>query len=108
MRGQRFIREVRDPSRRLLVLTIGVSVLFFFLLMRLWYLQIVKAEDFQNLSENNRLRLVPVAASRGTILDRNGDVLVDNLPSFSIAVIPQEVTDKEGLAEKSVQACGDE
>ncbi len=97
MKGQRFIREVRDPSRRLLILTIGVSVVFFFLLMRLWYLQIVKSEDFQNLSENNRLRLVPVAASRGTILDRNGAVLVDNLPSFSIAVIPQEVTDKEGL-----------
>jgi penicillin-binding protein 2 len=97
MKGPRFIREARDPSRRLLVLTIGVSVLFFVLLMRLWYLQIIKSEDFQNLSENNRLRLVPVAASRGTILDRNGDILVDNLPSFSIAVTPQEVTDKEGL-----------
>jgi penicillin-binding protein 2 len=97
MKGPRFIREARDPSRRLLVLTIGVSVLFFVLLMRLWYLQIIKSEDFQNLSENNRLRLVPVAASRGTILDRNGAVLVDNSPSFSVAVIPQEVTDKEAL-----------
>jgi penicillin-binding protein 2 len=97
MKNQRFIREVRDPSRRLLFLTIGVSILFFVLLMRLWYLQIVKAEEFQNLSENNRLRLAPVAASRGTILDRNGEILVDNLPSFSITVIPQEVTDKDGL-----------
>ncbi|MGA7827786.1 MAG: penicillin-binding protein 2 [Geobacteraceae bacterium] len=97
MRGQRFIREVRDTSRRFFVLTIAVSVLFFVLLMRLWYLQIVKTEDFQNLSENNRLRLVPVAASRGTILDRTGKILVDNRPSFSIAVIPQEVTDKDGL-----------
>jgi penicillin-binding protein 2 len=97
MRGPRFIREVRDPSRRLFFLTIAVSLLFFVLLMRLWYLQIVKTEDFQNLSENNRLRLAPVAASRGTILDRNGEILVDNRPSFSIAVIPQEVTDKDGL-----------
>jgi len=97
MRGQRFIREVRDPSRRLLFLTIAIAALFFILLMRLWYLQIVKVEDYQNLSENNRLRLVPVAASRGTILDRNGEILVDNRPSFSVAVIPQEVTDKDGL-----------
>jgi penicillin-binding protein 2 len=97
MKDQRFIREVRDPSRRLLFLTIGVSILFFVLLMRLWYLQIVKADEFRNLSENNRLRLAPVAASRGTILDRNGEILVDNLPSFSITVIPQEVTDKDGL-----------
>lgn len=97
MRGQRFIREVRDPSRRLLFLTIGVVALFFILLMRLWYLQIVKAEDYQNLSENNRLRLVPVAASRGTILDRNDEILVDNRPSYSVAVIPQEVADKDSL-----------
>ncbi|MRR53477.1 MAG: penicillin-binding protein 2 [Deltaproteobacteria bacterium] len=106
MKGQRIIREMRDPSRRLLLLTIGVSVLFFMLLMRLWYLQIVKAEDFQNLSENNRLRLVPVASSRGTILDRNGVILVDNSPSFSIAVIPQEVTDKEVLVKNLSRLMG--
>jgi penicillin-binding protein 2 len=40
---------------------------------------------------------VPVAASRGAILDRTGAVLVSNRPSFSLAVVPQEVTDKETL-----------
>ncbi len=93
----RTIRESREPSRRLLILTIGVTVLFFVLLSRLWYLQIVKAEDYYSLSENNRLRLVPVAASRGTLLDRNGAVLADNRASFSVAVMPQEVTDKDQL-----------
>lgn len=106
MKGQRFIREVRDPSRRLLILTIGVAALFFILLMRLWYLQIVKAEDYQNLSENNRLRLVPVAASRGTILDRNGEILVDNRPSYSVAVIPQEVADKDRLITRLADLLG--
>ncbi|MDD2321072.1 MAG: penicillin-binding protein 2 [Geobacteraceae bacterium] len=106
MRGQRIIREVREPSRQLLFLTIAVIALFFILLARLWYLQLVKAEDFQNLSENNRLRLVPVAASRGTILDRNGEILVDNRPSFSIAVIPQEVADKDALLASLVRLVG--
>jgi penicillin-binding protein 2 len=97
MKEPRFIREMREPSRRLLLLTVGVTAMFFILLARLWYLQIIKAEDFQNLSESNRLRLVPVAASRGTILDRNGAILVDNRASFSVAVMSQEVVDKDAL-----------
>lgn len=97
MTESRPLREQREPTRRLLILTIGVTVLFFVLLARLWYLQIVKAEDFYSLSENNRLRLVPVAASRGTLVDRNGTILVNNRASFSVAVMPQEVVDKEQL-----------
>jgi penicillin-binding protein 2 len=100
MRERHIVRESRGPSRRLVGLAVAVTILFFFLLLRLWYLQIVKAETFQNLSESNRLRLVPVAASRGTILDRNGAVLVDNSPSFSVAVLPQEVTDRDALIER--------
>ncbi len=106
MREQRLVREPREAPRRLIGLAVAVTVLFFFLLMRLWYLQIVKAETFLNLSESNRLRLVPVAASRGTILDRNGAVLVDNSPSFSIAVLPQEVADKDALIERLVALIG--
>jgi len=100
MREQRVVRESRDSGRRLISLAIAVSVLFFLLLLRLWYLQIVKMETFQGLSESNRLRLVPVAASRGTIMDRNGAIMVDNTPSFSVSVLPQEVTDKEALIER--------
>ncbi|HJV35805.1 penicillin-binding protein 2, partial [Geomonas sp.] len=48
-------------------------------------------------SENNRLRFVPVAAPRGAILDRNGKVLVSNTPSFSVAVIPKDVKNKDQL-----------
>jgi penicillin-binding protein 2 len=106
MREQRLVRESREAPRRLVGLTVAVTVLFFLLLMRLWYLQIVKAETFQNLSESNRLRLVPVAASRGTILDRNGAILVDNSPSFSVAVMPQEVTDKDALFGRLVELIG--
>jgi penicillin-binding protein 2 len=97
MRGQRFVKEAPQSGRHLFRLSLGVSVLFFILLMRLWYLQIVKAEDYQNLSENNRLRLVPVAAPRGTILDRNGKLLIWNRPSFSVVVFKQDVKNKDQL-----------
>ena len=97
MKERRFVREVVESKQRILVLSFIVGAVFFLLLMRLWHLQILNTDDYQAMSENNRLRFVPVAASRGAILDRNGVVLVSNRPSFSLAVIPQEVKDKESL-----------
>ena len=97
MKERRFVRERLESKERILVLSFVVGTVFLFLLIRLWHLQIMSADDYQIKSENNRLRFVPVAASRGTILDRTGTVLVSNRPSFSLAVIQQEVTDKETL-----------
>lgn len=97
MSGQRYVRDNEELSKRVFVLTLGACAVFFILLTRLWYLQVIQTEKLKDLSESNRLRLVPVAASRGTILDRNGVVLVNNMPSFSVAVVPQDVKDKNGL-----------
>ncbi len=97
MSGQRFVKEAAKSEKNIIFLSLGVTALFFILIMRLWYLQIIKAEDYQNLSENNRLRLVPVAAPRGTILDRNGKLMIWNRPSFSVVVFKQDVKDKDLL-----------
>ena len=94
---QNILPDDDGGGRRIIGLSFGAFVLFFLLLSRLWYLQVVNADDLINQSENNRLRFVPVAAPRGAILDRNGKVLVSNTPSFSVAVIPQDVKDKEQL-----------
>lgn len=97
MKERRFVREVVESKQRILVLSFIVGAVFFLLLMRLWHLQILSSDDYRAMSENNRLRFVPVAASRGAILDRTGKVLVSNRPSFSLAVVPQEVRDKDSL-----------
>jgi penicillin-binding protein 2 len=97
MKGQRFVREVLESKQRILGISFVVGAIFLILILRLWHLQILNAEDYRSMSENNRLRFVPVAASRGAIMDREGKVLVSNRPSFSLAVIPQEVKDKEAL-----------
>jgi len=97
---QRFVREVMESKRRIMFLSFVVGGVFFLLLLRLWHLQILNTEDYRAMSENNRLRFVPVAASRGAILDRTGNVLVSNRPSFSLAVVPQEVTDKDALLDR--------
>ena len=100
MKGQRFVREVMESKQRILAISFVVGAIFLLLLLRLWHLQILSADDYRSMSENNRLRFVPVAASRGAILDRSGTVLVSNRPSFSLAVIPQEVKDKDALFDR--------
>jgi penicillin-binding protein 2 len=97
MKGQRFVREVLESKQRIMGISFAVGAIFLLLMLRLWHLQILNAEDYRSMSEDNRLRFVPVAASRGAIMDRSGKVLVSNRPSFSLAVIPQEVKDKDAL-----------
>lgn len=106
MKGERFIRDERRLGSRLVWLSVFAMAVFFLLLMRLWYLQILNAGDFLALSENNRLRLVPVAAPRGAILDRNGKVLVGNSASFSVGVIQQDVKDRDTLLSRLARLLG--
>jgi penicillin-binding protein 2 len=87
-------REVPATLRRRLVLSIAaVLVLFGLTLVRLWHLQVSEGEQYRSLSENNRIRLKRVRATRGTILDRHGQILVDNRPSFDIALVPEDAHD---------------
>ena len=99
MKAQQNIIPEEDGSRRIIWLSIGAFIMFFLLLSRLWYLQVIDTDSLLDQSESNRLRFVPVAAPRGAILDRNGKVLVSNTPSFSVAVIPQDVKDKDQLVD---------
>jgi penicillin-binding protein 2 len=70
------------------------------LVLRLWYLQIIKGEDLLKRSENNRIRIREVKAMRGIILDSRGVVLVENRPSFDVVIFPEDVKDLKGLVEK--------
>src|SRR6185369_3316895 len=106
MKEQRFVRELMGLKRKILLFSFVVAAIFFVLILRLWHLQILSADDYRNMSENNRLRFVPIAASRGAILDRNGKLLVSNRPSFSLAVVPQEVKDKDLLLNQLASLLG--
>lgn len=71
---------------RLALLAIFVIAAFVALFSRLWFLQVLAAEDFEDLAQRNRVRLVYSEPDRGRILDRNGYVLVDNRLSTSVTV----------------------
>ncbi|PIT89210.1 MAG: hypothetical protein COU27_01555 [Candidatus Levybacteria bacterium CG10_big_fil_rev_8_21_14_0_10_36_7] len=64
-------------------LPLVLLILFFlFLVLRLFYIQIVRGDYYRVLSENNRTKTVIITAPRGIIYDRNGKVLVSNAASY--------------------------
>ncbi len=78
---------------------LGYIILAFFLLLvfRLWQLQILDGSYYRKLSEENRLKIVRLAAPRGIIYDRNSIPLVKNSPYFTVSVAP-DALDKLDLA----------
>lgn len=84
-----FLSRVLWSVAVILALTVG-------LVARLTHLQIVNYERFADLSQGNRLRIEPLAPTRGLILDRNGLVLAENLPTWQLVVTPEQIDDLEG------------
>jgi len=74
------------------LIILGITIL----LGRIFYLQIIKGNNYLQLAEGNRVRLKPIIAERGIIFDRFGKQLVQNVPSFSLAVIPQDLPRNPG------------
>ena len=60
---------------------------FVVIFIRLIYLQVVRGDEFRRLSLNNSIRLQNIDPPRGRLYDRNGDLLVDNRPSFDVRII---------------------
>lgn len=77
---------------RIQTAVVCVGIAFLILLLRLWYMQILEGDRYFSLSTTNRLRVRPVEAPRGFILDRHGEVLVENRPTFDLYATPEDVT----------------
>ncbi|MBB1127121.1 penicillin-binding protein 2 [Thiospirillum jenense] len=89
-------------TRRAVVAALLALSSFGVVIARLIHLQIFKREYFSTLSEDNRVKVEPLPPTRGLIYDRNGVLLADNTPSFSLVIIPGKVTDiKATIAELS-------
>ncbi|HEX2293681.1 MAG TPA: penicillin-binding protein 2 [Actinomycetota bacterium] len=76
---------------RLAVMAVLLVAAFVALFSRLWYLQVLAVGDYRDLAKDNRIRLVYSEPTRGRILDRDGDVLVENRESLSITIDRQRV-----------------
>lgn len=90
-------------ARRTFITFIGVIILSLLLFSNVYDLGVNSYQKYQTRSNSNRIKLLPVAPNRGLIYDRNGVLLADNTPVYSLEMIPEQVTDiKRSLAEVSL------
>src|SRR5215212_7378043 len=78
--------HVQNLSIRVAVIHAVAFLLLSILGARLYYLQIVKGDYYSERAENQRIRLIPIPAPRGAILDRNGKILVDSRPTYNVVL----------------------
>ncbi|HXV28051.1 MAG TPA: penicillin-binding protein 2, partial [bacterium] len=54
--------------------------------------QVLTGRYYRELSEKNRIRLIPLEASRGRVFDRHGNLMATNRPSYDVVATPEDVT----------------
>jgi penicillin-binding protein 2 len=85
--------ERRLFRARAITLGLFIFIMLCGLAWRMSYLQIDLHEKYKNLSESNRIQLRPLAPNRGLIYDRNGVLLAENIPSYSLTIVAERVKD---------------
>lgn len=86
-------KDARLVRQRVIVGAVAVLLLTCVLIARLYYLQVIQYEYHSTLSENNRVHVQPIPPTRGLIFDRNGAIVADNRPSFSLSVTRERAGD---------------
>ncbi|MES2824136.1 MAG: penicillin-binding protein 2 [Pseudomonadota bacterium] len=84
---------------RLGVMVFIMLMLFSILIYRYYDLQIVNYLNYVTQSEHNRVHVEPIPPTRGLIYDANGEILADNRPSYTLAIIVNQKTDLEATLE---------
>ncbi len=82
-------------KRRVIVAALFSIALLTFVIIRLFFLQVINHEHYTTLSRNNRVDIQPIAPTRGLIYDRNGVILAENQPTFSLEIVPERIDDME-------------
>ncbi len=104
--GRMHEAELSELHRRLVVLRVGLLLVVALLGIRLWHLQIREGPYYRDLSENNRTRSVLLEPARGLIYDRNGVLLANNVPSFTLYVTLEDVKDRDELTRQLSELLG--
>jgi penicillin-binding protein 2 len=96
MHSIRANRDEKLSAVKLTVVQYGILLMMLALAAGLWRLQVLGAENFRMLAEQNRIRKVPVLAARGKLFDREGRLLVDSYPSVSCFLVREQGHDVDG------------
>ena len=95
-----YLRETGVVRPRLVLAGVAVVLMVAILFARVWYLQVFQYDRFTTLSQDNRIRLIPIPPVRGQIYDRKGRVLAENQPVYALEVLPTEVGDMDVLLDR--------
>lgn len=100
--------DLRKAGQRLEIIRYLAIAIFVLLVGRLWILQVMKSEVFADQAEQNRTRILPIPARRGTIFDRKGRILVTSQSSYNIVLSRKDVNEKDFpvIAELLVKSLG--
>ena len=101
------VKQIKNPQQetRVFQSRIVASILIIFLLIgivfaRYFYLQVIQHQSLLANSEHNRIKTTAIPPARGFIYDRNGRLLVENIPTYRLQMIPEKVDDiKQSLNE---------
>ena len=97
---------MQNFKNRLIISAFVLGAFFTVFLFRLFYLQLVKGEEYYKFSAENSIRLIKIPAPRGRILDRNGREIVVNRPSFNLVVFPREIKDVDMVSARLSEILG--
>jgi penicillin-binding protein 2 len=87
-------------SIRLNFLFGAIIFIFFILLIKIFYLQVIKFENYSTLAKNNSLKVIPIAPVRGQILDRNGEILAENKLIYTLEINPKNENNLKTIKQK--------
>src|SRR5215471_2700556 len=93
-------RETKITQSKFTVVQYTILIVFLALAYGLWRLQVGRNDEYEVRAEQNRIKPVTIVAPRGKILDRDGETIVDNYPSFSALLLRAQVKDLNGDAQK--------
>lgn len=93
-------KERRIFLSRILIAAVIVVLLFLLLLARLIHLQVFEHEYYSSKSDNYRIHIQSVPPTRGLIYDRNGILLAENVPAFSLVLVKEHSGDVETVLER--------
>ena len=91
----KFEDDSQNLKVRLRVIQVLIILMITALGIMLYYLQIVNGAFYAERAENQRIRLLPIPAPRGVIMDRNGNVLVDSSPIYNVILSREDIKGKD-------------
>ncbi|UTT85354.1 penicillin-binding protein 2 [Vibrio pelagius] len=99
LRKRSQIRDYKEEARlfasRAFIAFIGIVIMMGILVANLYNIQVNQYQDYKTRSNDNRIKVVPIAPTRGLIYDRNGVLLAENRPVFDLEITPEKIKDMD-------------